>query len=93
MFQGKLITEKQQQGEWIEFCSSLTVHHDAKTLQDWVQEQIFADPGKLNEFQDLESIAGRYSTVGVTQNGMQIYRQQLPSGSGIILIHFDGKDV
>ena len=93
VFLGSLTNDKQQQGEWTEFCSSLTVHHNAKTLQEWVQNQVFADPGKLSEFQDLESIAGRYSTIAVNRNGLPIYRQQLPSGQGIVLLHFDGKDV
>ena len=93
MFLGNLTNDKQQQGEWSEYCSSLTIHHNAEELQDWVQQQCFHDPSKLIELQDLESISGRYSTIHVNQNGVPVYRQQLPSGQGLVLMHFDGKDV
>ena len=80
-------------GEWTEYCSSLTVHHDAKTLQEWAAGYAGGDEDKLKELKDLESVAGRYATIAVTQHGVPIYRQQLPDGNGIILLHFDGKDV
>ena len=93
VFLGNLTNDKQQQGEWSEFCSSLTIHHDAKTLQEWVQQACYQDPAKLQDLQDLESIAGRYSAIAVNQHGLPVYRQQLPSGQGLVLMHFDGKDV
>ena len=93
VFLGNLTNDKQQQGEWSEFCSSITIHHCAKTLQEWVQQTCFQDPAKLQELQDIESIGGRYSTIDVNPNGLPVYRQQLPSGQGLILMHFDGKDV
>ena len=90
---GSLTNDKQQQGEWVEFCSSITVHHCAATLQDWVQQTCGDDPVKLQELQDLETIGGRYTAIGFNTNGMPVYRQQLASGLGLILMHFDGKDV
>ena len=93
VFQGNLTNQKQQQGEWTEYCSSLTVHHDAKLLQDWAAGYAGGDAGKLGKLKDLESVAGRYAIISVTQHGVPIYRQQLPDGNGIILVHFDGKDV
>ena len=90
---GSLTNDKQQQGEWVEFSSSFTVHHCAKTLQDWVQQTCGDDPAKLEELQDIESIGGRYTAIGFNPNAMPVYRQQLPYGQGLILMHFDGKDV
>ena len=93
VFLGNLTNDKQQQGEWNDFCSSLTVYHHAKTLQEWVQQTCAHDTAKLQELKDIESIAGRYSTIDINKNGIPVFRQQHTDGQGLILMHFDGKDV